>query len=142
MKWFRLFGVISIFAVTAMACQIFGKSVPTAATEAPGPGGEEYPVAYPEIPYPDPTALAALQSPQEGIPYPDLKDGDTIEWYSTTELILGGLVTKVVQSHDLTVYVTLKDGRTFKTFEPAIDDVIKVIEACGDKCKDIEVATE
>jgi len=53
-----------------------------------------------------------------------------------------GLVTKVMQTHDMKVYVTLEDGRTFVTVEPAIDDIIRLIEECGELCQDIKIATE
>ena len=51
-------------------------------------------------------------------------------------------MTVVMQTHALKVYLTLKDGRTLLSIEPAIDEVMKVIQSCGDPCKNILVATE
>jgi hypothetical protein len=57
-------------------------------------------------------------------------------------MILNGEVTQVMQTHELKVYLTLKDGRTLLAFEPQIDEVMKVIQSCGDPCSKILIATE
>jgi hypothetical protein len=72
----------------------------------------------------------------------DLEDGADVTWEQAMGIIGYGVVTKVMQTHDMKVYLTLEDGRTFVTVEPAIDDIIRLIEECGETCKDIKVATE
>jgi hypothetical protein len=48
----------------------------------------------------------------------------------------------VAQAHSLEVTLTLKDGRQLITTEPEIDAVFRVIEQCGERCADIQIATE
>jgi hypothetical protein len=36
----------------------------------------------------------------------------------------------------------MKDGRRLVTFEPEIDDVLEVLEACGNRCAEVVFATE
>ncbi len=74
--------------------------------------------------------------------YPELKDGDEVDWSKVVGIIMSGQVSKVVQTHDLKVYLTLKDGRTIVSVEPVIDELMGLIDYCGDPCKDILVATE
>jgi hypothetical protein len=120
----------------------------------PALGAQSTPMAggYPEPPgtppaavavmaYPSPAAAQALTAQTEPV-YPDLKDGAEVAWSQVKDIIFSGQVVKVGQTHDLSVYITLKDGRTFKTVEPAIDDVIKLVKACGTLCQDIRIATE
>jgi hypothetical protein len=65
-----------------------------------------------------------------------------VSWEEAKQLILDGQVRVVAQSHSLEVSPTLKDGRQLITTEPEIDAVFRVIEQCGEKCADIQVATE
>jgi hypothetical protein len=48
----------------------------------------------------------------------------------------------IFQAHSLEVVLTLKDGEHVVTTEPSIDDVFRVVEACGDACANIVMATE
>jgi hypothetical protein len=57
-------------------------------------------------------------------------------------MIQNGEVAKVVQTHERKLFVTLKDGRSFISWEPNFDDVLNIIQDCGEPCKDIAVATE
>jgi hypothetical protein len=102
--------------------------------------GATVPPAAAQMAYPSPV-VQPLTAQTEPV-YPDLKDGAEVTWSQVKDIIFSGQVVRVGQTHDLNVYITLKDGRTFKTVEPAIDDVIKLIKACGDLCKDIKVATQ
>jgi hypothetical protein len=107
---------------------------------------EAYPESGATVPaaaamaYPSPVVQPL--TPQTAPVYPDLKDGAEVAWSQVRDIIFSGQVVKVGQTHDLNVYITLKDDRTFKTVEPAIDDVINLIKACGDLCKDIKIATQ
>lgn len=58
------------------------------------------------------------------------------------KLILWGKVRQIFQSHALDVKLTTKDGKKFHTKEDRIDDIFKVIDQCGNPCKDIPLATE
>jgi hypothetical protein len=123
--------LLLIVALSISSCGILNRPAPAEATEGPQP----YPQGGGAAPLPSPTFVG-------GVAYPELSDGDEIRWEQAVGMIQSGLVTKAVQTHDLKVYVTIFDGRTFVTTEPAIDDVMRVIEACGDYCKSIQVATE
>jgi inhibitor of cysteine peptidase len=77
-----------------------------------------------------------------GTAYPSLVQGETISWEEAQALFLSGEVVQVVQLHSLQVTLTLKDGRQVVTLEPSIDEVLRLIEACGEPCADLMVATE
>jgi hypothetical protein len=68
--------------------------------------------------------------------------GDAIPWEEARALILAGEVEQVTQLHSLQVTLELRDGRRLVTVEPQIDDVFAVVEACGEPCADMVLATE
>jgi hypothetical protein len=90
--------------------------------------------------YPSPVAQS-LTAQSEPV-LPELKDGAEVQWSQAEKIVFSGQVVSIGQTHDLNVTITLEDGRTFKTVEPEIDDILKLVQACGDLCKDIKVATE
>jgi hypothetical protein len=114
---------------------------PSVTTEQASPTVESYPVPVAPLPtkesYPAPVAPTA-SSGNTAYPAP----GDTVFWDQIPALLASGNVTQVTQLHSLEVLLVLKNGSTVKTVEPAIDDIFDAIEACGDPCKDIKVATE
>jgi inhibitor of cysteine peptidase len=65
-----------------------------------------------------------------------------IPWEEAKELIMRGEVAQVTQLHSLEVTLELKDGRRLVTMEPGIDAVFDVVDACGEPCEDIVLATE
>ena len=74
--------------------------------------------------------------------YPAYQDNDEVEWLYAQAMIMNGEVERVVQTHALKVTLFLKDGRALVTVEPDIDELLKVIKLCGEKCADIVIATE
>jgi hypothetical protein len=145
MKYYRLIVLILLVGLIATACQKFsGEGISSAQVPASGAS-----IPYPVSDQPVTTKAAAYPAPvssvQSSLPvtlYPELKDGDILEWQHVEGTIYSGLVSRVSQTHDLQVTITMKDGRTFVTTEPAIDDIVKLIQQCGDFCKDIRIATE
>lgn len=91
--------------------------------------------AYP-APQSEPTA------PLPAVLYPMYADGDEIGWVQAQAMIKNDEVERIVQTHELKVTLFLKDGRALVTIEPEIDDVLKIIEECGENCSSIAVATE
>ena len=65
-----------------------------------------------------------------------------ISWTEAINLIMSGEVQQVVQTHSLEVTLILKNGTTLDTKEPAIDEVFREIERCGDLCSGIVKITE
>ena len=65
-----------------------------------------------------------------------------VDWETAVSLLNSGEVVEIFQTHSLDVTLTLVDGRTVQTVEPAIDDIFAAIEACGDPCSNIVMATE
>lgn len=72
----------------------------------------------------------------------EFQSGDTIAWEDVDELLMGGEVEMVMQTHNLDVTFTLDDGTVLETKEPKIDDIFKEIEKCGELCDDIILMTE
>lgn len=68
--------------------------------------------------------------------------GEDVSWAEAKELILAGEVEQVTQLHSLEVTLHMKDGRRLVTTEPAIDAVFDVVDACGEPCADVVLATE
>ena len=120
--------VLLVLILASLSACNSATATPTQAPSGyPGPGAQ-------------PTAPAVLQNPE--VLYPDLTDGSEVSWSQAAGMILNGEVAKVTQSQDLKVTLSLKDGRTLLTTEAQIDQVLRVVEMCGDKCKGIETATE
>jgi len=153
MRKFRLITFVMILSLTLLACAILSAGPETTVapvTETVIMPAETESAAYP---YPEPYLSPAIESLDGVYPYPmaqygplilypELKDGDSLDWEQAVGALFSMQVTKVMQTHDLKVYITFKDGRTLVTVEPAIDEILKYIESCGDLCKDIKVATE
>ena len=78
----------------------------------------------------------------QGTPLPAEETVDQISWEEALALLNSGEVTSIFQAHSLSVTLTLKDGRTLHTVEPAIDDIFAAVEACGEPCADIALMTE
>lgn len=96
-----------------------------------------------------PSDEAAYPAPEQEPPpvlpavlYPMAANGDQVSWIQAKAMIGNGEVERIVQTHELEVTLFLKDGRALVTIEPVIDDVLKVIEMCGENCSGIAVATE
>ena len=149
MRSLRLVSMVFILPLVSMACAILSPSsepTPTAeATASTAPVSAAYPsieTAYPLLAYPTVEGGSQMALPPSEMIYPDLNDGDSIEWEQVPGLLNFGVVTKVIQTHDLLVYLTLQDGRTLQAAEPKIDEIVRQIEACGEMCKDIRFATE
>ena len=68
--------------------------------------------------------------------------GDSIPWHEARALILVGEVAQAKQVHSLGVTLVMRDGRRLVTMEPRIDDLFVLVEACGDPCADMLLATE
>jgi hypothetical protein len=130
--------ILAILALVIAGCQ----SATPAATEAPA---EAYPEPYPVEtiePYIPPGEAAPLAPAKVNELYPGIQDGAEVTWAQAVAMIENGEVVQVMQTHDLKVYLTFWDGRTLVTVEPEIDEIIRVIEACGETCKEIKIATE
>ena len=107
-----------------------------AASPAPAQGKSASPEPTRVVPtYPSPGQEATLVDVYPG---PGQGPTQTISWDEAVTLIKGGKVAKVTQAQTLQVTLALKDGTVAETTEPALDEVFKVIDACGDTCKDIE----
>ena len=114
---------------------------PAVATGQAAQTEESYPPPVAPLPtkegYPAPAAPVA-STPTSPYPAP----GETVSWDQVPSFLASGNVTQVTQLHSLQVILTFKDGTTVQTTEPAIDDILDAISACGDPCKDITIATE
>ncbi len=151
MKSVRLIVTVVVLCMIAVSCQSptagGGQTQATPTPEANAAPATEVP-AYPvpEVNLPVVTSGGAYPAPtlamQETTLYPELNSGDKLEWDKVIGALASGQVTSVAQTHDLQVVLTLKDGRTLVSTEPAIDDIIKMVQQCGNPCKDIKVATE
>ena len=160
---------ILLLAVLLTACGPGGGPSPTPAVEAsptavqdlqanPSPGADSsgYPAPGQGQPpgqgvpaYPSPGADSSIYpAPAQDIPvynpYPGPSEGvvNYLEWAKVEELILGGKVSKVYHAQSMHVTLVLKDGSVAIAIEPALDEVFKVIERCGQACSDIEQTKE
>lgn len=67
---------------------------------------------------------------------------EVVDWETAVSLLNSGDVVEIFQTHSLDVTLTLADGRTIKTVEPAIDDIFTAVDDCGEPCSNILLATE
>lgn len=153
MRLARLFSFVLIFSAILAGCQALSNQNNSGQTPAESTALSSNTGAYPQpttvatveaesIPYPPQETQPLVVEPETGSVYPELSDGDEVDWSKAVSIILSGQVSQVVQTHDLKVYITLKDGRTVVSTEPVIDELFQLIEYCGEPCSDIRVATE
>ena len=83
------------------------------------------------------TACSAGAPAETPTPLPD-----QVDWPTAVSLLHSGQVEMVVQLHNLTVTLTMKDGQEVKTMEPTIDAIFDEIQSCGAPCSNIMLATE
>jgi hypothetical protein len=83
------------------------------------------------------TACGAGTPAESPTPLPD-----QVDWPTAVSLLHTGQVDMVVQLHNLTVTLTMKDGQQVKTVEPTIDAIFDEIQICGAPCSNITLATE
>ena len=143
MNFARLFLIVSIVSVILAGCQTAPNSN---ASQITLPAATEAPAENEAYPQPAPAETGETESntnsSQAVSVYPELKDGDEVDWNKAVGIILTGQVTQVLQTHDLKVFLTLKDGRTLVSTEPVIDELMGIIDYCGDPCKGTRIATE
>jgi hypothetical protein len=70
-------------------------------------------------------------------PYPS-----AVDWETAVEILNTGEVEMVTQLHSLDVTLTMRDGSEIHTVEPTIDAIFQEVEACGQPCSQIILATE
>lgn len=136
LRWILLITILGL-----AACQP-GVSAPNSEGSPTQASNQAYPLETPlsgEQVYPP---AEAAETPSEAYPGPGEDLPNSITWEGARALILSGQVAQASQLHDLTVTLTLADGRIFETVEPGIDDVFDIIEECGDPCSNVIVATE
>jgi len=77
-------------------------------------------------------------------PYPGPSEGVTnyVDWSVAEEAIINGEIVEAYQAHTLHVTLVKKDGALILSIEPEIDEVFRVLDRCGDPCKDVVRATE
>ena len=69
-------------------------------------------------------------------------ESNEVSWAEAEQMILNGEVAMIFQAHSLEVVLTLKDGSHVLATEPTIDEIFRVVQACGETCADIVMATE
>jgi hypothetical protein len=99
------------------------------------------PPSAPGSPLPVASPPPAVTGPPSSMPPTD-PSVRRVTWEEAKGLITGGMVTQAFQSHALEVTLYLKDGTKVVTTEPQIDEVMRVIRACGAPCANIMIATE
>jgi hypothetical protein len=136
----KVFFYLIALAILAAACGPKPTAAPTTAPTQPEPT-QPAPATGPTA-YPIPNLPTGLPPSGPNPGYPPPGTAETADWATAQTFLISGQVVQVTQSHSLQVILTLRDGRQLATTEPAFDDVLKVIEQCGDLCKDIVVTTE
>jgi hypothetical protein len=68
--------------------------------------------------------------------------GERVSWQRAVELVNANQVEEAFQTHSLSVHLRLKDGSSVETVEPLIEEIMRVIDRCGQKCDHIMIATE
>lgn len=79
---------------------------------------------------------------QAQLSHPSSDASSSLSWSEARQLILDGRVKQIVQAHSLKVTLMLTDGSEHTTLEPQIDEVMRLIKECGDRCKGVALLTE
>ena len=84
-----------------------------------------------------------LTSCEEGLDLGSIEVGadNTVSWEDAVKIVTHGKVETVFQKHNLDVSITMTNGTRYRTTEPRIDEVMRVIDAAGKKGK-IGIMTE
>ena len=148
-----------LLALSMAACQSAATPKP-AATEAPAASEALNAEAVTEAPTEEPQNLseegqayppqgAEVQAQPETLPtwdpsspYPAPSEAEKVDWSKAEETILSGDVLHITQTKALEIYLLLKDGRMLVSTEPVLDEVMRVKEACGDKCSHVVMTNE
>lgn len=157
----RIWPVLILTLIIAFSLAACGGAAPTTNPTGGQPSGTASPVGGSSNPtpfkqnlpsvqdsYPAPGVAAPTSPPSldsqaaGGAAYPAPGQPEEIGWSSAQTRIMNGEVSGVVQTQSLQVTLTLKDGRTMVTTEPALDDVFKALDQCGDPCKDVTRETK
>ena len=144
----RLFIILVVFTIFAAACgsNADSQEIPEKPTASSAEGDlqpeqlEGSVSQNAEDVYPAPQAEPTV--PMPAVLYPMIATGDEVSWHRAQALIKNDEVERITQTHELKVTLFLKDGRALITVEPAIDEVLRIIEQCGERCSEIAVATE
>jgi hypothetical protein len=134
-RWIVLFTLISTLLLSAC-----GTATPVSPTPTPAPVIEAPATTYPEPAGAYPAPAPVVVEVANPYPGPGQEQGNYAEWPQAEETILSGQVARFFQASSKHVTLVLKDGSILLALEPAIDEVIRVIERCGEACKDIEQA--
>lgn len=155
-SWLGVFAMGTLLMLSLAACQPSVSTPepqqvdPTATLTPPAllpttavlatPDTDSAPTSEEGYPAPETAGSGATSVAVTGPAYPP--PGESVPWEQATSLIKGGQVAQVIQLHSLKVILVLKDERVLETFGPTIDEVFKVIDECGEACRDIIVVTE
>jgi hypothetical protein len=124
--------VVAILALGTLLAACGPATTPATESPAyPAPELEGYPVP------------AQVDEPFDN-PYPGPSEGVTIysEWSVAETAILNGQVEQIFQASTFHVTLVLKDGSVILAKEPALDEVLRLIERCGDPCQGLEVTDQ
>ena len=132
MKVRTILAMLVLMSLVLSACQSKSNEPPALPTSPSG--------SSPTATYPPPTA-ASVAVPGPAM-YPDAKTGDTVTWDQVTKMVLNGEASKIALDPSLKVTLALKDGRQFFSLAPAKEELDKVVKACGDICKSLQVTTQ
>ncbi len=134
---------ILITLVSALLLSACGASTPVS---TPSPVVEETVAAttYPEPvnTYPQPESVPTAVSSDIPNAYPGPgQGGEFTDWSRAEQAILNGEVAELYRDNSMHVTLVLKNGGVWLALEPALDEVVRVVERCGEPCKDIQQGT-
>lgn len=136
MKYRTMISIVMLLIVVLSACKPVAQPPSSDATSYPA-SGEAYPVVEEGAAYP-----AAANDSQASVLYPGPKSGEEVSWQAAISMMKNGEVTQIVQTKDLQLTLSLRDGRSLVTWEAAFDEVKTFIQECGAACKDIKLVNQ
>lgn len=123
--------VLLLMAVLLISCQ-------SQASENVVDKNAQYPLNA-DYPVPQDQAYPAPEQPNQLTLYPDLKDGDQIDWVQLQGMLRNGEVAQILTGSAPNLTVVLKDSRTFTVLEPGEGTLTDTIKQCGDLCTTVEI---
>jgi len=148
-RWILIVAMVAILILTACQSKTSGTEE---ATQASGENltleqpQEEAPAAeQPGVPYPGPGQEPAAED-YSAYPeplFPELSDGDEVDWEKASAMIMNGEVSMVTwESSSGRTTLGLKDGRLVIVIVEDSDIIHRTISECGEICANIPFAQE
>lgn len=140
--WILITGMLALLLLSS--CQ---PTPPVTPASSPSPASVEATPLVESAPAYPPPESATYPPPVEGqivgiYPGPTTGDASGVDWPTAENTILAGEAAEIYLDNLFHVTLVLKNGQVLVTVQPALDEVSKILDRCGEPCKDTLVVSK